>query len=211
MEQEELNRIVAENMAKYRKAADLTQLELAERLNYSDKSVSKWEQGNGMPDVFVLYRLAEIYGVTVNDFLCRHEEAIPPVPDRRKGFFTRGMIMAMSVGLSWLAAVVVFVFIMLLVPDFAWPWLPFIYALPVTFIVILVLGCVWKFYIVRAVAASALIWTLLLTIYLTIFAAMPDASNLWMLFLIGIPVQLLVALWFLFRRKSRGKKGRQRS
>ena len=74
MEQEELNQIIAENLAKYRKSANLTQLELAERLNYSDKSVSKWEQGNGMPDVFVLHKLAELYGVTVNDFLYRHEK-----------------------------------------------------------------------------------------------------------------------------------------
>ena len=206
MEQEELNRIVAENMAKYRKAANLTQLELAERLNYSDKSVSKWEQGNGMPDVFVLYKLAEIYGVTVNDFLCRHEAEVIAVPDKRRGFFSRGMIMAMSVGLTWLIAVVAFVFIMLLAPGFARPWLPFIYALPVTFIVLLVLSSVWKFYVLRGIAASALIWTLLLTIYLTVFAVVPSAPNLYMLFFIAIPLQLLIVLWFLFRRRRRKKE-----
>ncbi len=204
MEQEELNRIIAENLAKYRRAANLTQLELAERLNYSDKSVSKWEQGNGMPDIFVLYRLAEMYGVTVNDFLCRHEEVA--VPDKRKGFFSRGMIMAMSVGLSWLVAVVAFVFTMLLAPDFSSPWLPFVYALPVTFIVIVVLSSVWKFNILRPISVSCLIWTLLLSIFMTLFIAFPDAPNLWMLFLIGIPLQTLVVLWFLFRGKLRGKK-----
>lgn len=204
MEQEELNRIIAENLAKYRRAANLTQLELAERLNYSDKSVSKWEQGNGMPDIFVLYRLAEMYGVTVNDFLCRHEEVA--VPDKRKGFFSRGMIMAMSVGLSWLVAVVAFVFTMLLAPDFSSPWLPFVYALPVTFIVIVVLSSVWKFNILRPISVSCLIWTLLLSIFMTLFVAFPDAPNLWTLFLIGIPLQTLVVLWFLFRGKLRGKK-----
>ncbi len=204
MEQEELNRIIAENLAKYRRAANLTQLELAERLNYSDKSVSKWEQGNGMPDIFVLYRLAEMYGVTVNDFLCRHEEVA--VPDKRKGFFSRGMIMAMSVGLSWLVAVVAFVFTMLLAPDFSSPWLPFVYALPVTFIVIVVLSSVWKFNILRPISVSCLIWTLLLSIFMTLFVAFPAAPNLWMLFLIGIPLQTLVVLWFLFRGKLRGKK-----
>lgn len=204
MEQEELNRIIAENLAKYRRAANLTQLELAERLNYSDKSVSKWEQGNGMPDIFVLCRLAEMYGVTVNDFLCRHEEVA--VPDKRKGFFSRGMIMAMSVGLSWLVAVIAFVFTMLLAPDFSSPWLPFVYALPVTFIVIVVLSSVWKFNILRPISVSCLIWTLLLSIFMTLFVAFPDAPNLWMLFLIGIPLQTLVVLWFLFRGKLRGKK-----
>ena len=204
MEQEELNRIIAENLAKYRRAANLTQLELAERLNYSDKSVSNWEQGNGMPDIFVLCRLAEMYGVTVNDFLCRHEEVA--VPDKRKGFFSRGMIMAMSVGLSWLVAVVAFVFTMLLAPDFSSPWLPFVYALPVTFIVIVVLSSVWKFNILRPISVSCLIWTLLLSIFMTLFVAFPAAPNLWMLFLIGIPLQTLVVLWFLFRGKLRGKK-----
>lgn len=205
MEQEELNRIVAENLAKYRRAANLTQLELAARLNYSDKSISKWEQGNGMPDIFVLYRLAEMYGVTVNDFLCKHEEVA--LPDKRKGFFSRGMIMAMSVGLTWLVAVVAFVFTMLLAPDFAGPWLPFVYALPVTFIILLVLSSVWKFNILRAIAASALIWTALLSVFITLRFALPSAPNLWMLFLIGIPLQLLIVLWFLFRgRQRRGKK-----
>ena len=74
MDQQAFNAIIAENMAKYRKAANLTQSELAERLNYSDKSISKWEQGNGMPDIFVLYKLAELYGVTVNDFFYKHEK-----------------------------------------------------------------------------------------------------------------------------------------
>ena len=116
------------------------------------------------------------------------------------------MILAMSVGLSWLVAVVAFVFTMLLAPDFSSPWLPFVYALPVTFIVIVVLSSVWKFNILRPISVSCLIWTLLLSIFMTLFIAFPDAPNLWMLFLIGIPLQTLVVLWFLFRGKLRGKK-----
>ena len=82
MDQQAFNAIIAENMAKYRKAANLTQSELAERLNYSDKSISKWEQGNGMPDIFVLYKLAELYGVTVNDFFYKHEKQAP-MPEKK--------------------------------------------------------------------------------------------------------------------------------
>ncbi|MBQ9081024.1 MAG: helix-turn-helix transcriptional regulator [Clostridia bacterium] len=204
MEQEELNGIIAENLAKYRKSANLTQLELAERLNYSDKSVSKWEQGNGMPDVFVLHKLAELYGVTVNDFLYRHEKEVA-VPDKGKRFFNRLMILIMSVGLCWLVAVVAFVFIRLVATDFAYAWLTFIYALPVTFIVSLVLSSVWKLYPWREISVSALIWTLLLAICLTVTSAAQGMENAFMLFFIGIPLQILVVLWFVFRRKAHKK------
>ena len=53
-EQEQLKQTVANNIAQLRKSKGLTQLELAERLNYSDKAVSKWERGEGLPDVLVL-------------------------------------------------------------------------------------------------------------------------------------------------------------
>ena len=66
----EINEKIAKNLVHYRKAAKLTQAELAEKINYSDKSVSKWESGNGVPDVYILIRLAQLYGVTVNDLVC---------------------------------------------------------------------------------------------------------------------------------------------
>lgn len=203
MEQRELNRIVAANLVRYRKAAGMTQLELAERINYSDKSVSKWERGDGMPDVFVLYSLAEIYGVTVNDFLYEHTEK-PPVPKKRF-FFSRGMIMAMSVGLCWLVAVIVFVLLKIILPDCGYSWLTFIYALPASFIVMVVLSTVWKFEMLSAVSASLIIWTALLAICLTVWLPL-RMNSIFLLLFIGLPLQALVVMWFVFRKKIPKKK-----
>ena len=69
---EELKKIIAKNLVTYRKQAHLTQAELAEKVGYSDKNVSKWERAEGVPDVLVLHQLAELYGVTVNDFFVDH-------------------------------------------------------------------------------------------------------------------------------------------
>lgn len=205
MQQEELTRVVAENLAKYRKAANLTQSELAEKLNYSDKSVSKWEQGNGMPDVLVLYKLAQLYGVTVNDFLVLHEEERPKM-QKKKNTVNRGLILVLSVGLVWLVAVVAFVFLRLILPDMSYAWMAFIFALPVSCIVGVVLCCVWKFYILRSVTASALIWTSIAGVYLLLRLLLPEAKNLAMLFFIGIPLQALAVIWFVFRQRVHKKK-----
>ena len=205
MQQEELTRVVAENLAKYRKAANLTQSELAEKLNYSDKSVSKWEQGNGMPDVLVLYKLAQLYGVTVNDFLVLHEEERPKM-QKKKNTVNRGLILVLSVGLVWLVAVVAFVFLRLILPDMSYAWMGFIFALPVSCIVGVVLCWVWKFYILRSVTASALIWTSIAGVYLLLRLLLPEAKNLAMLFFIGIPLQALAVIWFVFRQRVHKKK-----
>lgn len=66
---ESINQRIAGNLVRYRKAANLTQAELAQKINYSDKSVSKWESANGVPDIYILLKLAELYGVTVNDLV----------------------------------------------------------------------------------------------------------------------------------------------
>ena len=63
---EKLNFIIAKNLSELRRKNKLTQLEVAEKLNYSDKAVSKWEQGESLPGIEVLYKLAKLYGVSMD-------------------------------------------------------------------------------------------------------------------------------------------------
>lgn len=65
--EEQMIVIVGENIAYYRKKMNLTQSELAEKLGYSDKSISKWERKEGIPSVIVLNELASFFGITLND------------------------------------------------------------------------------------------------------------------------------------------------
>ena len=48
-----MRKTIAGNIAKYRKQLGMTQIDLSEKINYSDKSISKWERGDGIPDVEV--------------------------------------------------------------------------------------------------------------------------------------------------------------
>ena len=72
--------IVAKNLIELRKRKNFTQGELAEMLNYSDKTISKWENGDSLPDISVLASLAEIYGITLDDLI--HENAAEKVADK---------------------------------------------------------------------------------------------------------------------------------
>ena len=76
MTNEELKIRIGANIARLRKQSRMTQAELAERLNYSDKAVSKWERAESMPDVLTLVQLAELFDVTVNDLLVDPDEIL---------------------------------------------------------------------------------------------------------------------------------------
>ena len=139
----EINRRIANNLSCYRKAAGLTQAELAAKINYSDKSVSKWEQGNGMPDIYILMQLADLYGVTLNDLVGADGEQVAKRAKKK----TRALhifIMLLSSGIVWLVATCTFVLLGLFAPQLP-AWLAFLYALPINAILLVVYASIWKY------------------------------------------------------------------
>ena len=69
IKENEFKSIVAKNIVRFRKAYGMTQIELAEKLNYSDKAISKWERGLSFPDISLLIPLADILKVSLYDLL----------------------------------------------------------------------------------------------------------------------------------------------
>ncbi len=196
MEEQDLAITIGKNLTRLRKMANLTQLELAEKLNYSDKSVSKWEQGNGIPDVRILIQLAELYGVTLDDLVRenREEKVVPG-----KARLRQRLIAALcGSGLCWLVAVVVFVGLGIFAPDLSYKWLAFVYAVPANAIVLLVLSSIWHYKWTRIASITVLVWSLLACIYLTFLQ-----KNVWLIFLIGIPLQVLALFFFVWRKGVR--------
>lgn len=74
----ELKEIISKNITNLRKAEKLTQFEFANKLNYSDKAISKWERGESVPDVITLKQIADFFNVTVDYILTEHtNETLP--------------------------------------------------------------------------------------------------------------------------------------
>lgn len=203
-EQDRLAVIFGKNITRLRKIANLTQLELAEKLNYSDKAVSKWEQGNSLPDVRVLVQLSDLFGVTVDDLIREHSEkdVVVPKSTKRKN---RVLTVVCSTGLCWLVAVVAYVLLGIFGEALSYKWLAFVFAVPASSIVILVFSCIWHWKWIRVTSISVLIWTIIACVYLVALAAGAGA-RIWMLFLIGIPLQILALFFFIWRKRSGGLK-----
>lgn len=183
---------VAGNIGQLRRNSGMTQLELAEQLSYSDKAVSKWERGESLPDIVTLKQIAELFSVTV-DYLLRADH--PKESEIRREYTRRQrrnhrLITAISSVLVWLIATFVFVNIELIDTGIQHRWLCFVYAVPVTAIVVLVFNSIWgnrrwNFFII-----SVLVWTVLAAFYLSLLH-----YNLWLVFVIGVPAQVIIFLW----------------
>lgn len=73
MTEQEFRAKLAKNLISYRKLNGLTQAELAECISYSDKSVSKWERGESVPDVFILLTLSGLYDISIGELVGQSE------------------------------------------------------------------------------------------------------------------------------------------
>lgn len=196
---EELKDVIAQNLVAYRKNAGLTQQEIADKINYSDKAVSKWERGEGTPDVAVLKEIADVYGVTVNDFLIVHTDK--PVKSRGKIRLAKHWLVGLlSFGLVWFLATIAMVIGLLIRPDLPIAEYSYIIALPVSMIVAVVFCCIWGRLWMKALSVSALVWSLCVMIDVVLSGLSGvSLSNSRLIYVVGAALQLLVILWFLLR------------
>ena len=204
MDDEKLKYQIGTNIAGYRKQAGLTQAGLAEKLNYSDKAVSKWERGDSVPDVLTMMALAEQFGVTVNDLLA-DPEALPGNPGKLEKAMTqvsekalkrkadKNIILGLSSLLVWFVALLLYVLLSSFDIGERWNWVFFFYAIPANCIVLLSLRSAWHDFRWNKMLISGIAWGSLLSIYVT---ATFWNYHLWKIFLLGILGQIAIFLWF---------------
>ena len=207
MDEQKLRARIGANIAAYRKRQGLTQAGLAEKLNYSDKAVSKWERGESVPDVVTLMGLAEQLGTTVNELLAdpnelpadtgRVEKTMERVVQRTlKRKANKNIILGLSSILVWFVALLLFVVLSSL--EIPYTWLAFLYAVPANCIVMLSLRSAWQDFRWNRALISGIMWGVLIALYMTLLVL--ANINIWKLFLLGVPGQIAILLWFrLFR------------
>ena len=197
---ENLKAVIAANVADLRRRCGMTQQDLAEKLNYTDKAISKWERGESIPDVLVLKSIADLFGVTVDYLL---EEVHPVVVEadsekresllKQQSLRTRGFVTGMSILLVWLVATVLFMIFDIIPEGVNAHWIVFVYAVPASMILWLVMNSIWFDHRRNYVIISLLMWTVLGSVYVTIWQF--AAYNAWIVFMLGIPGQAIIVMW----------------
>ncbi len=197
---ENLEQIVAHNLTELRKEHKWTQAELAEKINYSDKSVSKWERGEGLPDVKVLQQMADLFGVTLDYFVSENaaeEKQKYDYPKSQRAFRIGTMLLGACT--VWLIAAAIFFYTAIYSEVYVGGyWMVFLWAIPLSSLVLATCSRRWGFRVCTIVFRSILSWTLLVAIYLQLLIY--ASYNVWMIFLIGIPMQIIIILWALIQR-----------
>ena len=196
-----LENIFSKNLIKYRNLMGLKQSELAKKINYSDKSISKWERGEGLPDLKATKNLCDIFGISIDDMLKENDDHKTKITKtiltkNRKHFITS----LLSASIVWLIATIVYVSLVIAQVQ-GKLWLPFIYAIPISSIVFIVFSSIWGNNALQFLCITLLLWGVILSITLS-----TSITNIWFICVIGAVCQTMIAMWFALIRLKKKRK-----
>ena len=188
MDESVLRKTIGKNIALYRKAHRDTQAALGEKLNYTDKAVSKWERGESIPDVYVLSCIAELYGITVSELIGESKPKIQTSPHLHLYIFL------LSAALVYVISTVLIVMFELFNVPFN-TWLFLLYGSAVSALLAVIFTMLWWNVWLQLSAWSSLIWLTGLSIFTTVPGVL-----LAKVFLICAALEGVVIIWTFYRR-----------
>ena len=187
MDMNNLKKIIANNLIILRKEHKLTQSELAEKLNYSDKAISKWEKGENIQDIEVLSKIADMYGVSF-DYLIHEGSREDKRQYIKNDHINKFFISLLAVSVVWILASIIFIYLYTIQQIIVWN--VFVWAVPISCLVLILSSRKLQFKDFTPYYISLLVWSCLASIYLQLLQ-----YNLWLIFIIGIPIQVSIILW----------------
>ena len=191
----EIKNIIAENIIKLRKKENLTQGELAEKLNYSDNAVSRWERGEVTPSIETLEHISKVFNVTLVSLL--EEDAVQKKDkNEKKQMINKLAVTLIFMSLAWFIATIVYVYAEILFKiNF---WQVFIWAVPASCIILYPFNKYWGRHVWKFVILSVLVWSVLACVYLQFFS-----YNMWLIFILGVPLQVGLSIWAFIKPKNK--------
>lgn len=193
---EDIKNIVSQRLVELRKREKLTQSELAEKLNYSDKTISKWERGESLPDFGVIVSLCELYNVSLDYLIAPEGKIKNKYKKTKQNKINQFIITALAAMVIWVLAAVIYLYSNL--ENFCNEnWQVFVWAIPISTVIIFIFNSIWGNRKYNFFILSIVLWTLITSIFLTI-----QSINLWPIWIAGIPIQVIIILWSQLKLKS---------
>lgn len=202
---DDLKTTISKNLVELRTQAKLTQLQLAEVLNYSDKAVSKWERGEAIPDIRVLVQLSEFYGITLDELVKGKNVAAKTKP-LRKIISNRAFISVMSSVLVWFVATIVFAIFFFIPATSKYAYLVFVVAPLPMGVVLTVFSAKWGNRITNALASSLVLWACATIVLVYVHTFAPAFKQIFIVYAVAGLFEVLIILWFVYRWHAAKKR-----
>ena len=191
----DIKEIIAKNLVSLRKKHGLTQNQIAQKLNYSDNAVSRWERGELAPSIEVLQNISEVYGIEIETLFKENAKEFIE-KDTKTQRINKLATILLIVSIIWCVVAVVYVY-----SSSIWGlnlWRVFCWAVPVSCLVLLPFNENWGKYVYKFVILSVFVWTTLACVYLQFLQ-----YNLWLVFIVGIPAQIALVVWAFIKPKTK--------
>ena len=193
----DLKQTIASNISRLRKQKNLTQLEFAKALNYSDKAISKWERAESIPDIIILKQIADLFGVTVDYIINKHtdKEKILVIEEKKKSKINKISLTLLATCPIWIISTIVFTFVLMFTNIYLWQ--AFVVGIPFSLLIFLIFNSIWGNRRNNYFIVSCFVWSILLCFYLCFIK-----FNVWQLFILGIPAQISIILWSTLKKRN---------
>lgn len=187
---DDLKQIIASNITKLRKEKKLTQIEFAQKLNYSDKAISKWERAESIPDIIVLKQISDIFGISIDYLIKEHSESekLVVIKNKKTSKINKVSLTLLATCPIWIIATIIFTFVLIFTNKYV--WFVFFISAPLTVLLFLIFNSIWGNRRNNYFIVSIFVWSILLCIYLCFIK-----FNVWQIFILGIPAQIAIILW----------------
>lgn len=193
----DLKEIIAYNITNLRKSKKMTQLEFSKELNYSDKTISKWERAESLPDIIVLKQISDFFGVAVDYLLVEHndnESLVVRESKKKKAEINKLSLTLLSITPVWIIATLIFIVVSIFLHINV--WFVFYIAIPITILLFLIFNSIWGNRRNNYFIISCLLWSILAVIYIICID-----YNVLQIFVLGIPSQIAILLWAKLKKK----------
>lgn len=189
----DIKEIIAQNIIDLRKEHNMTQGELAEKLNYSDNTISRWEHAEITPSVESLVEIAKLFDVSVEQLL--HENITKKISDEKKIDIVKWIATTLlCVTLVWFISAIAYFYVKTFLHVDA--WMIFMWAVPASFALMMLINVKWKNRVFNFCFLSSILWTIITCFFLQFLS-----YHIWLVYIIGIPAQVALAIWTFVRKK----------
>ena len=188
----DIKQTIAKNITELRLMNDMTQAQLGEKLNYSFKTVSKWERGESTPDIEVLTAISDLFGVSLDSLVREDSIAVgTEISEKKQKNYNHRAIMFIVEASVMLAALFAFIITSLIIGGKGFQILYFVYSLPIILIIRLIFNSIWfnprhNYYIV-----SALMWAILAAVHISFLYF---GMNVALIYLLGLFGQIIIII-----------------